>query len=95
MYVHVGFLISTQIRNMLRKRINYHCKVKVFIPLPSLVFYHSIISFFFFNLIIIEVIADIIPKNPTVPLLILVRTTISGKLVLAMVGKRSPTICMN
>jgi hypothetical protein len=46
-------------------------------------------------LIIIEVIADIIPKKPTVPLLILVRTTISGKFVLASVGKRSPTICTN
>lgn len=42
-----------------------------------------------------EVIADIIPKNPTVPLLILVRTTIYGKFVLAKVGKRSPTICTN
>jgi len=41
---------------------------------------------------IIDVIADIIPKNPTVPLLILVRTIISGKLVLAKVGNKSPTI---
>lgn len=49
-------------------------------------------SFFFFNFIIIEVMAEIIPKNPTVPLLIFVRTTISGKFVLAKVGKRSPTI---
>jgi hypothetical protein len=49
-------------------------------------------SFFFFSFIIIDVIADIMPKNPTVPLFIFVRTTIYGKFVRAKVGNKSPTI---
>jgi hypothetical protein len=56
---------------------------------------HSIMSFFFLSFMIIEVIADIMPKKPTVPLLIFVLTTISGKLVRARVGNKSPTICTN
>ena len=35
------------------------------------------------------------PKNPTVPLLILVLITISGKLVLAKVGNKSPKVFMS